>query len=181
MLRICTLLLLSALPISVGAEGASVFGMDLNNDGRVERFSIVPGQDGVDLQVENTGGGVIYFEDIAENATLSGDLEGGLLVTTVLPFEDGSTWEQTLTITAQDGGYIVTRLMFIRRFSGTENPMLVEGWNLVCDLDLTGGESLYIEYDMLVGISTDLQPFSPADWTIESPVPQPCAELLLDL
>jgi hypothetical protein len=103
-------LLLALLPLPALAQ---MVASDLNGDGRPERFSVIIHDGIADLQIENTGGGVV----IAENTVWSGGIgqqpelsiapNGSVLLTAMNESIGRNRWHQTLTIAFRRGTYMV--------------------------------------------------------------------------
>ena len=109
-------LLWIAAVIWATAAQAQFLSLDLNGDGRVERFQLVPGPEGMTLQIENTGGGVIDIEDIVPpgyDAGLAFDAENRLSLTVRLPETSGLQREMSIAIGFDEADYRITAITYL--------------------------------------------------------------------
>jgi hypothetical protein len=100
---------------------------DLNLDGRVERFILVPGPGGTTLQIENTGGGVIDIEDVVPEGWDSS-----------LGFTDEGLIE--LRVTSPDGITVWHAIAFSRQDYRIVRSLVRDRAGYLCD-SLSGQDS----------------------------------------
>ncbi|WP_143535455.1 hypothetical protein [Roseisalinus antarcticus] len=144
---------------------------DLNRDGRVERFQLLDMGDGtVDLQIENTGGGVIYAEELAilspfgPPPRLDVAPGGSLQVIT----ENDGRGQLTLTIAFRDGDYRVAGVSY-----GWYDPLDPE-LGATCDFNLLTGRGRIDRGDEPPSfVPAPWPPMPVAHWTAETFVPPP--------
>lgn len=185
MIRACLAALFALLPLTAAAEDSTMLAFDLNGDGRVERFTLLPNDDTVTLQIENTGGGVIYYDDIAVRTDGSATARIEQFYPDGTNIADGPAqdrirlvsgpgpngedqWQRRLIIGYRDGGYAVIGYEYVRWFPENDD------WFIACELDFDGDASVFLEYDMLVPIDPQMDVMPVQDWSADSPVPEAC-------
>jgi len=157
---------------TVGATVAS----DLNGDGRVERFALIDSGAGtVDLQIENTGGGVIYAESIAwlggigQQPELSLATNGSVRLTSMNEAIGRDRWHQTLTIAYRRGTYRIAGYTY--SWYDTLNPEA----NGTCDLNLLNHRgTLSRNGNAARAIRTDWNPLPVTEWNDNITPPAVC-------
>ena len=116
---------------------------DLNNDGRVERFTLIDNGNGsADLQIENTGSGVLYAQNIVwaggigQIPSLSLAPNGSVKVHSQNDSIGRYRWSQVLTIAYRQGQYRVAGFTY----SWRDTLNLPD--NGTCDLNLLSGRGV---------------------------------------
>ncbi len=153
------------LPASAQSLGPSQ-SSDLNGDGRVERFTLIDNGNGsADLQIENTGGGVVYAQDIAwvggagQIPSLSLASNGSVLVNSQNDSIGRYRWYQVLTIAYRQGAYRVAGYTYDWR----DTLNLPD--NGTCDLNLLNGRGhLTINGGPQGNISTTMAAYPVTQW-----------------
>ncbi len=148
---------------------------DLNGDGIVERFALIDNGEGtVDLQIENTGGGVIYADDIAwlggigQKPTLDVAPNGALRVISMNDAIGRSRWELTLTVAFRGGTYRVAGYTYRWR-----DTILLED-NGDCDLNLLTGRGVLTVDGATRDVRTDQAAVPVTSWDWAAPIPAVC-------
>lgn len=165
----------AAFPGAAQQIGKTV-ASDLNGDGLVERFSLMDSGDfTADLQIENTGGGVIYAEDIAwiggigQQPELSLADNGSVRLTSMNEAIGRHRWHLTLTIAYRRGTYLVAGYTY----DWYDTIELAD--NGICDLNLLTGRGIRRrDTGPDTPVRTD-QPALPAtSWKEDTAIPAAC-------
>lgn len=148
---------------------------DLNGDGRVERFTLLDTGNGtVDLQIENTGGGVIYAENIVWLGGMGGqpNLEvaanGSLRVLSGNDAVGRNRWNQVLTVAYRNNAYRVAGFTY----SWYDTLNLED--NGTCDLNLLSGRGYLTKNEVTQDVRTEFAPLPVTQWNDELPFPDEC-------
>jgi hypothetical protein len=162
--------MLLALPVS-----AQSVQSDLNGDGRVELFTLIEtGEGTVDLQIENTGGGVVYASDIAWKGGIGQEPEldvaanGSVLLRSMNNSIGRNRWEQTLTIAFRDGVYRVAGFTF------SWYDTLSADDNGTCDLNLLTRRGYLTVNEDRRDVRTKQTAVRVTAWTDVTPIPAAC-------
>jgi len=150
---------------------------DLNDDRRVEQFSLIDNGNGqVDLQIENTGSGVIYSEGIAwlggfgQQPELTLADNGSVLLTSMNEAVGRNRWHLTLTIAYRDGGYIVAGITY-----DSYDTLDLEAF-ASCDLNLLTGRGFasYGQGGEPIPVASPLSATPVTQWRDDTQVPDIC-------
>jgi len=168
-------ILFFALPAGAQSLGP-MQSSDLNGDGRVERFTLIDNGNGsADLQIENTGDGVIYAQSIVwvggvgQTPSLSLAPNGSVKVHSQNDSIGRYRWSQVLTIAFRQGQYRVAGFTY----SWRDTLNLPD--NGTCDLNLLSGRGvLSIDGGPQQNIPANLPPLPVAEWSDEFGPPSEC-------
>ena len=166
--------LIAANPVNAQQIGNMVQS-DLNSDGRVERFTLIDSGNGtVDLQIENTGGGVIYAENIAwlggigQQPELHLAVNGSVRLISMNESIGRNRWHQTLTIAYRQNAYRVAGFTY-----GWYDTLNLED-NGECDLNLLSGRGFLTKNEVKRAVRTNYPAYPVTRWTDETPIPRAC-------
>lgn len=156
--------------------GAQIVSSDLNGDGRPERFSLIDANGTADLQIENTGGGVLIAENIVWVGGMSGQkpeldaaANGSILVTSMNEAIGRDRWRLTLTIAHRQGGYMVVGYTY--SWYDTLDPEN----NGTCDLNLLTGRGFLTQTDRPAkSVNTKLRAMPVTSFKDDHPIPEVC-------
>ena len=162
----------AAMAQTIGRPVAS----DLNGDGRAERFALIDSGNGtVDLQIEYTGRGAIYAQNIAwlggigQQPELSLAPNGSVRLMSMNEAIGRNRWHLTLTIAYRKGAYRIAGYTY--DWYDTLNPED----NGVCDLNLLNGKgTLSRNGGASRAIRTTLKSRSVTEWTDDVEIPKVC-------
>lgn len=163
-----------ALPAAAQQIGP-VVQSDLNGDGRVERFYLLDTGDGtVDLLIENTGGGVIFAENIAwlggigQQPELDVAANGSVRLTSMNEAIGRNRWSQTLTIAFRQGTYRVAGFTYAWR-----DTLDLDAWGS-CDLNLLNGRGILEKAVGTKDVRTSFPALPVTEWRETTPIPDAC-------
>lgn len=172
--RAAFLVLCLAPPLSAQQIGQMV-SSDLNGDQRVERFTLLDSGEGtVDLQIENTGGGVIYAEDIAwlggvgQQPELTLAPNGSVKLTSMNEAIGRNRWHMTLTIAYRKGAYRVAGFTY-----DWYDTLDLNDYGL-CDLNLLNGRGVAENGGNRRNVRTDQPAIPVTQWNDSIPIPKVC-------
>ncbi len=177
MTRSLALLIALCLPLpAAGQQIGPMVSSDLNGDGRVERFTLLDtGNGNVDMQIENTGGGVIYAETVAwlggigQQPELQLAPNGSVRLISMNEAIGRNRWHQTLTIAFRKGAYRVAGFTY----DWYDTLDLKDAG--VCDLNLlTGRGTLRHGTGPDKPIRTDHPALPLTQWRDDTPIPSAC-------
>lgn len=166
---------MTALP-GFGADIVASVETDLNNDGRVERISLLhTGDGGADLLIEHIRGARLIVPDFAwiggigQEPSLSVNASGSVLVTSQNESVGRNRWVQTLTIAYRSGAYRVAGYTY-----GYYDTLDLQATGS-CDLNLLNAKGFVsVQNGAQQAIQHQLGAMPIAEWSMDTPIPEVC-------